>query len=176
MVANADPEPNLVCPEEIQTPVHSIQDYGLPTMPPNLLPVDQPRSPCGTSNVLQGGAGKTSGAYSFKPHIALERARLPMFSGNMRDYYHWKAEWEDLEKLENPYGLDNVRKFHLLGSLDEKVKRDLVLSSCGSTDDIFRLRGNKYGNKPRIVLLISKEVYGLLWTLSKETTPERRLN
>ncbi|CAB1350483.1 unnamed protein product [Coregonus sp. 'balchen'] len=35
----------------------------------------------------------------------------------------------------------NVRKFHLLGSLDEKVKRDLVLSSCGSANDVFRLLG-----------------------------------
>ena len=33
----------------------------------------------------------------------------------------------------------NVRKFHLLGSLDDKVKRDLVLSSCGSANDVFRL-------------------------------------
>lgn len=35
------------------------------------------------------------------------------------------------------------------------------MSSCGSTDDIFRLLDNKYGDKPRIVLLISKEVHGL---------------
>lgn len=99
--------------------------------------------------------------YGLKPLISLERARLPTFSGNMRDYYRWRAEWEDLQQLGNPHGLENVRKFHLLGSLDERVKRDLVLSSCGSANDVFRLLDNKYGNKPRIVLLISKEVHAL---------------
>lgn len=79
----------------------------------------------------------------------------------MRDYYRWKAEWDDLQQLGNPHGLENVRKFHLLGSLDDKVKRDLVLTSCGSADDVFRLLDNKYGNKPKIALLISKEVHSL---------------
>lgn len=101
------------------------------------------------------------GTYNYRPQISLERARLPMFAGNMRDYYRWKAEWEDLQRLGNPHGLENVRKFHLLGSLDEKVKRDLVLSSCGSANDVFRLLDNKYGNKPKIVLLIAQEVQGL---------------
>lgn len=59
-------------------------------------------------------------AHNYKPQISLERARLPMFTGNMRDYYRWKAEWEDLQHLGNPHGLENVKKFHLLGSLDEK--------------------------------------------------------
>ena len=104
---------------------------------------------------------KPIGAHFYQPQISLERARLPMFSGNMRDYYRWKAEWEDLQHLGNPHGLDNVKKFHLLGSLDEKVKRDLVLSSCGSAKDVFRLLDNKYGNKPKIVLLIAQEVQGL---------------
>ena len=76
----------------------------------------------------------------------------------MRDYYCWKAEWEDLQRLGNPHGLENVKKFHLLGSLDDKVKRDLVVSSCGSAADVFRVLDNRYGNKPKIVLLISKEV------------------
>lgn len=66
-----------------------------------------------------------------------------MFSGNMREYYRWKARWEDLEQLGNPQGVETVREFHLLASLDEKVKRDLVLSSCGSADDVFRLLANK---------------------------------
>lgn len=91
----------------------------------------------------------------------LEWARLPIFSGDMRDYYRWKAEWDDLQQLGNPHGLENVRKFHLLSSLDDKVKRDLVLSSCGSANDVFRLLDNEYGNKPKIVLLISKEVQEL---------------
>lgn len=100
------------------------------------------------------------GAY-VRPLITLERARLPMFSGNKRDYYRWKTEWEDLQCLGNPHGLENMRKFHLLGSLDGEVKRDLVLSSCGSADEVFRLLDNKYRNKPKIVLLISKEVQAL---------------
>lgn len=160
---SAQPDPDQFYPVDSQPPVGGVQP-SLPSAPPNLsygvLP-NAASTPRGTLNAQQGGSGIYSGTYNVRPLISLERARLPMFSGNMRDYYRWKAEWEDLQLLGNPHGLENVKKFHLLGSLDEKVKRDLVLSSCGSADDVFRLLDNKYGNKPKIVLLISKEVQGL---------------
>lgn len=44
-----------------------------------------------------------------------------------------------------------IKKFHLLNSLHERVKKDIVLSSCGSADDVFRLLDSKYGNKAKIV-------------------------
>lgn len=51
-----------------------------------------------------------SETYDVKPLTSLEQARLPIFSGHMRDYYHWKAEWEDLQLLVIPHRLENVRK------------------------------------------------------------------
>ena len=53
------------------------------------------------------------------------------------------------------------KKFHLLNSLHEKVKKDLVLSSCGSADEIFWLLDSKYRNKVKIVLMITNEVKSL---------------
>jgi len=152
----AQPNPDLFDPGNTLQP-------SLPSVPPNLsgVPPDAASTPNGTFRALQGGSSLNTGTYNVKPLISLERARLPIFSGDMRDYYRWKAEWEDLQRLGNPHGLENVRKFHLLGSLDDKVKRDLVLSSCRSPADVFRVLDNKYGNKPKIVLLISKEVQEL---------------
>lgn len=79
----------------------------------------------------------------------------------MHDYYRWKAEWEELQRFGNPQGAECLRKFHLLTSLSEMVKKDLVLSSCGSADYVFRLLDNKYGKKAKIVLMISNEVLSL---------------
>lgn len=54
-----------------------------------------------------------------------------------------------------------MRKFHLLSSPSEMVKRDLFLSSCESADDVFRLLDSKYGNKAKIVLMINNKVQSL---------------
>lgn len=163
MSLGTQPNSDLFNSGNTQLPVEGTQP-NLPCGPPNtrygVFP-DNTSMQDGTFRTLQSGSGMISGTHSVKPLISLERARLPIFSGDMRNYYRWKAEWEDLQRLGNPHGLENVRKFHLLGSLDDKVKRDLVLSSCGSTADVFRVLDNKYGNKPKIVLLISKEVQEL---------------
>ncbi|CAL9690628.1 unnamed protein product [Knipowitschia caucasica] len=145
------PDHKLSRPQDSHTPISGAQRN----------PTSAPTSVSEGALHAQGAHSIYPGPLSFKPQITLERARLPTFSGNMRDYYRWKAEWEDLQQLGNPHGLENVRKFHLLGSLDDRVKRDLVLSSCGSANDVFRLLDNKYGNRPKIALLISKEVHGL---------------
>lgn len=105
--------------------------------------------------------GVYQGGFDLRPLISLERARLPTFSGDMRDYHRWKAEWEELQQFGNPQGAECVRKFHLLSSLSKRVKNDLVLSSCGSADDVFRLLDNTFGNKAKIVLMISNEVRSL---------------
>ncbi|RXN38928.1 gag-pol fusion poly [Labeo rohita] len=109
----------------------------------------------------QSSPERTQGDSSLKPQISLERARLPTFSGDMRDYYRWKTEWEDLQELGNPQGAECIKKFHLLNSLHERVKKDLVLSSCGSADEMFRLLDSKYGNKGKIVLMIINEIQSL---------------
>ncbi len=79
----------------------------------------------------------------------------------MTDYYRWKAEWEELEQLGNPQRTAGVTRFHLLASLDDRVKKDLVLSSCALADERFRRLDNRFGNKAKIVLKISEEVQGL---------------
>lgn len=96
-----------------------------------------------------------------KPQISLERTRLPVFSGDMTDYYRWKAEWAELEQLGNPMRTAGVTRFHLLASLSEKVKRDLVLSSCSTPDEIFKRLDNRFGNKARIVLKIAEDIESL---------------
>lgn len=144
----AQPKPDLFDSGNTQLLVGGIQPH-LPKQPPHLsysVFPDAASTPQRTFNAQQSGSIMNSGTYDVKPLISLERAWLPVFSGDMQDYYRWKAEWEDLQQLGNPHGLENVRKFHLLGSLDGKVKRDLVLSSCGSADDVFRVLDNKYGN------------------------------
>lgn len=156
---STSPNRKLSFPVDNHIPISEVQHN--PPIVPTYPSYGGPPNAISTQLQVQGAPNMYSGPYHFKPQIMLERARLPTFSGNMRDYYRWKAEWEDLQQLGNPHGLENIRKFHLIGSLDDKVKRDLVLSSCGSATDVFRLLDNKYGNKPKIVLLISKEVHGL---------------
>lgn len=43
-----------------------------------------------------------------------------------------------------------------------KGRKDIVLSSCGSADDMFRMLEGKYGNKTKIVLTITNDVQSLL--------------
>lgn len=67
--------------------------------------------------------------------------------------------------------------------IGEKVKKDLVLSSCESAGDVFRLLDNQYGNKKKIVLMISNEVHSLppikgnnpRWTIELIQAVERAL-
>lgn len=133
MTADLQPKPN---PDQAATPITATQSTQ-PTQLPSQLHTE------------------------LKPQISLQRARLPTFSGDIKDYYCWKAEWEDLQELGNPHGADCIKKFHLLNSLTEDIKKDLVLSSCKSANDVFKLLDNKYGNKAKIVLLIANEVQSL---------------
>lgn len=115
--------------------------------------VDQP-------NVLVASPSPSMQTIS-KPQISLERTRLPIFSGDMTDYYRWKAEWAELEQLGNPMRTAGVTRFHLLASLSERVKKDLVLSSCSSPEEMFKRLDNHFGNKARIVLKIAEDIESL---------------
>lgn len=88
-----------------------------------------------------------------KPRISLERTRLPV--------YRWKTEWAEIELLGNPLRIAGVTRFHLLASLGKKVKRDLVLSNCAMSDEMFRRLNNRFGNKARIVLKIAEDIKNL---------------
>ncbi|XP_049897103.1 uncharacterized protein LOC126388200 [Epinephelus moara] len=90
--------------------------------------------------------------------IKLKATALPKFAGNQRDYYRWRKEWEALQKQGEPTGSKEVKKFQLLDSLDEKVARDLRLSSYSSSDEIFRVLENRFGNQATIALKIVEEL------------------
>lgn len=95
------------------------------------------------------------------PAIKLRPTALPRFDGNKRNFYLWKKEWEALQKQGEPTGSKEVRKFQLLDSLEEKVARDLRLSSYGTADEIFRVLENRFGNKSAIALEIVEELQAL---------------
>ncbi|KAK5862062.1 hypothetical protein PBY51_017494 [Eleginops maclovinus] len=95
------------------------------------------------------------------PAIKLKPTVLPQFDGNKRNFYLWKKEWEALQKQGEPTGSREVRKFQLLDSLEEKVARDLRLSTYGTADEIFRVLENRFGNKTAIALEIVEELQAL---------------
>lgn len=54
-----------------------------------------------------------------------------------------------------------MRKYQLLDSLEEKVARDLRLSTYGTVDEIFRILEKRFGNKIAIALEIVEELQAL---------------
>ncbi|KAK7918659.1 hypothetical protein WMY93_009943 [Mugilogobius chulae] len=58
----------------------------------------------------------------------------------------WRREWEALQKQGEPTGSREVRKFQLLDSLDEKVAKDLRLSTYTTADEI--LESSRIGMRP----------------------------
>ncbi|XP_061907769.1 uncharacterized protein LOC133652733 [Entelurus aequoreus] len=90
--------------------------------------------------------------------IKLKATALPKFAGNQRNYYRWRKEWEALQKQGEPTGSSEVKKFQLLDSLDEKVARELRLSTYSSADEIFRVLENRFGNQASIALEIIEEL------------------
>lgn len=95
------------------------------------------------------------------PAIKLRPTALPRFDGNKRNFYLWKKDWDALQKQGDPTGSKEVRKFQLLDSLEEKVARDLRLSTYGTADEIFRVLENRFGNKTAIAVEIVEELQAL---------------
>lgn len=90
--------------------------------------------------------------------IKLKATALPKFAGNQRGYYRWRQEWEALQRQGEPTGSKEVKKFQLLDSLDEKLARDLCLSTYNSSNEIFRILENRFGNQATIALEIIEEL------------------
>lgn len=90
--------------------------------------------------------------------IKLKATALPKFAGNQWGYYRWRQEWEALQKQGEPTGSKEVKKFQLLDSLNEKVARDLCLSTYNSSDEIFRALENRFGDQATITLEIVEEL------------------
>ena len=66
--------------------------------------------------------------------IKLKATALPKFSSNKQDYYRWRKEWEALQKQDEPTG------------------------PYSSSDEIFRVVDNRFGNQATIAFEIGEEV------------------
>lgn len=92
------------------------------------------------------------------PAIKLKPTALPKFGGSKRDFFRWKKDWEALQRQGEPTGSREVKKVQLLDSLDEKITRDLRLTSYNTADDIFRVLENRFGNQTVIAIEIIEEL------------------
>ncbi|XP_028331737.1 uncharacterized protein LOC114481263 [Gouania willdenowi] len=92
------------------------------------------------------------------PIIRLKPASLPKFTGVRREFYRWRRDWESLQAQGEPSGSREIKKFQLIDSIDEKVIKDLRLSSHNTADDIFRVMENRFGNKTSIAIEIVEEI------------------
>ncbi|XP_058477623.1 uncharacterized protein LOC131448851 [Solea solea] len=92
------------------------------------------------------------------PTIKLKPTALPKFGGIKRDFHRWKKDWEALQSQGEPTGSKEVKKVQLLDSLEDKITRDLRLTAYNTSDDIFRVLENRYGNQTSIAIEIVEEI------------------
>lgn len=85
------------------------------------------------------------------PVVIIKSTKLPTLSGCKRDFHHWRTDWESLQKQGEPIGSPDVKKIQLLDSVDDRIVKDLKLSTYSRADDLFRVLANRYGNKLEIV-------------------------
>ncbi|XDV36043.1 hypothetical protein PO909_005895 [Leuciscus waleckii] len=92
-------------------------------------------------------AGGDNSSQWAQPKIRLTPISLPKFSGDRRDYWRWKSEWESIQAQAEPTGSRECKKLPLLDSIGESVKSELRLLRCRDANDIFRELENCYGDK-----------------------------
>lgn len=94
-----------------------------------------------------------------QPVVRIKPTSLPKFTRFMRNFHRWKRDWENLQKQGEPTGSVEVKKFQLLCDIvNERICRDLRLSTYNSAEDMFRVLENRYGNKPTIALEIIEDL------------------
>ncbi|CAJ1048211.1 uncharacterized protein LOC111583003%2C partial [Xyrichtys novacula] len=86
------------------------------------------------------------------PIIKIKPTSLPIFNGSKRDYHRWKKDWESLQRQGEPSGSPEVRKIQLLESVDDKIFKDLRLSTYTTANEMFGVLDNRFGNNPTITL------------------------
>lgn len=89
--------------------------------------------------------------------MRIKPTTLPIFSGSKREYHQWRRDWESLHKQGEPSGSTEVKKIQLLESVNDKISKDLRLSTYATTNDMFRVLENRYGNKSTITVEILEE-------------------
>lgn len=92
------------------------------------------------------------------PLVKIKPTKLPTFNGCKREFHRWKKDWVSLQRQGEPTGSQEVKKVQLLDSVDEKMAKDLRLSTYNTADDIFRVLENRYGNKTTIAIEIIEEL------------------
>lgn len=92
------------------------------------------------------------------PIVRIKPTSLPKFNGCKRSFHRWKKDWESLQRQGEPTGSVEVKKMQLLDSVEDKISRDLHLSTYSAAEDMFRVLENRYGNKSTIALEIIEEL------------------
>lgn len=100
----------------------------------------------------------TTPAAHTAPIVRIKPTSLPRFYGCKREFHRWKRDWESLQKQGEPTGSVEVKKMQLLDSIDEKISKDLHLSTYNTAQDMFRVLENRFGNKSTIALEIIEEL------------------
>lgn len=88
------------------------------------------------------------------PVVRLGPTRLPKFTGSKRNFYSCWSDWENLQRQGESSGSAEAKKFQLIDSVDERVSRDLRLS----TYDIFRVLQNRFGNNESIAMEVIEDL------------------
>lgn len=92
------------------------------------------------------------------PVVRIKPTILPIFSRSKREYHPWRRDWESLQKQGEPFGSTEVKKIQLLESVDDKISKELRLSTYATANDMFRVLENRYGNKSTITVEILEEL------------------
>ncbi len=92
------------------------------------------------------------------PIVRIKPTSLPKFNGCKRSFQRWRKDWESLQKQGEPTGSVEVKKMQLLDSVEDKISRDLHLSTYSTAEDMFRVLETRYGNKSTIALEIIEEL------------------
>ncbi|XP_047198148.1 uncharacterized protein LOC118119242 [Hippoglossus stenolepis] len=92
------------------------------------------------------------------PIVKIKPTTLPIFNGCKREYHRWRKDWESLQWQGEPTGSAEVKKIQLLDSVEDKISKDLRLSTYNTAEDIFRVMENRYGNKSTIAIEILEEL------------------
>lgn len=97
----------------------------------------------------------TASAAQIMPVDRIKPTSLPKFSSNKRDFYCQKRDWENIQKQGEPTESVKVKNIQLVDNIDDKIAKELRLSSYNTAADIFRVLENPYGNKITIAMEIT---------------------
>ena len=81
------------------------------------------------------------------PIVRIKPTTLPIFNGSKREYHQWRKDWESLQNQGEPSGSTEVKKIQLLGSVDDKISKELRLLTYATANDMFKVLENRYGNR-----------------------------